>query len=109
MGSAVRRHGRHWASRSRAISPARSRTLRWREIAGRLMLNGSARALTVAAPKPTPRLALRRPAATIVQLTADRFVRTPRRATNATALLLHQRGGLRARAATWGAGGALVG
>ena len=41
---------RPWASRPREISPACSSTLKCREIAGRLMANGSASSLTVASP-----------------------------------------------------------
>ena len=49
-GAGSMRAGRHWASRPRTISPARSSTFRWREIAGRLTANGAASSLTVASP-----------------------------------------------------------
>jgi hypothetical protein len=47
-GSASTRLGRHCASRLRTIRPARSSTLRSREMAGRLTANASASSLTVA-------------------------------------------------------------
>ena len=49
-GSGWRRLGRHWASLPRSMRPARSSTLRWREIAGRLTGNGAASSFTVASP-----------------------------------------------------------
>ena len=50
-GAASNRQGRHWASRRRSISPARSRTLRCLEIAGRLMAKGSASSVTDFSPE----------------------------------------------------------
>ena len=49
-GSARNRHGRHWAFFPRAISPARSSTLRCFDTACKLTGNGSASSLTVASP-----------------------------------------------------------
>src|SRR5690242_16193311 len=49
-GSARRLLERHCAVREREIRPAFSSTLRWREIAGWLMENGSASSETVASP-----------------------------------------------------------
>jgi hypothetical protein len=50
-GSACSRLGRHCASRLRTISPARSSTFGWREIAGGLTGNRSASSFTVASPR----------------------------------------------------------
>ncbi len=47
---AASRHGRHWASRPRAIRPARSSTFRCFETAARLMSYGTASSVTEASP-----------------------------------------------------------
>src|SRR5713101_4182230 len=50
-GFAWSRHGRHCASRPRAIKPARARTFRCLETAGRLMSKGSASSWTEVSPE----------------------------------------------------------
>src|SRR5271155_5068762 len=45
------RHGRHCALRLRAINPARSKTFRCLETAGRLMANGFASSVTEVSPR----------------------------------------------------------
>ena len=49
-GAASRRQGRHCASRPRAMRPARSKTLRCLEMAGRLISKGSASSVTEVSP-----------------------------------------------------------